>query len=208
MCEYNKTVSNYEGTKINLYYSTIHQLYVLKFINSQSFFVSLRIVKQLIYIIVLISLPAFKINAQSKSEAFKKVNADSLITFCKKQLGIKYNYANCEPETGFDCSGFVYYVFEHFKVKVPRSSIDYENFGKKISMDSCKTGDVIVFTGTDATRRKPGHVGIIISKPGEDLKFIHSSSDKKHSGIKISDYSSSSNYKKRFLKIVRVANVK
>ncbi len=145
--------------------------------------------------------------AQSKHESFKTINADSLVTFCKKQLGIKYNYANCEPETGFDCSGFVFYVFQHFKVKVPRSSIDFENFGTKVSMDSCKIGDVIVFTGTDATKRKPGHVGIVISKPGEELQFIHSSSDKKHSGIKISNYKSSENYKKRYLKIVRVANV-
>jgi hypothetical protein len=37
--------------------------------------------------------------------------------------------------------------------------------------------------------------------------FIHSSSDKRHSGIKISNYSASPNYKKRFLKIVRVAVV-
>lgn len=146
--------------------------------------------------------------AQTKHEPLKTINADSLVSFCKKQLGIKYHYANCDPEAGFDCSGFVYYVFEHFKVKVPRSSIDYENFGTKVSMDSCKIGDVIIFTGTDATKRKPGHVGIIISKPGEELQFIHSSSDKKTPGIKISNYKTSENYKKRYLKIVRVANVK
>lgn len=145
---------------------------------------------------------------QIKYEPLKTIRADSLVAFCKKQLGIKYNYANCNPEDGFDCSGFVYYVFEHFKVKVPRSSIDFEKFGQKVSMDSCKIGDVIVFTGTDASRRRPGHVGIIISKPGEDLQFIHSSSDKRNSGIKISNYKNSENYKKRYLKIVRVAIVK
>ena len=146
--------------------------------------------------------------AQIKHETLKTINADSLVSYCKKQLGAKYQYANCDPETGFDCSGFVYYVFEHFKVKVPRSSIDYENFGTKVSMDSCKIGDIIIFTGTEATKRSPGHVGIIISKPGEELQFIHSSSDKKTPGIKISNYKTSENYKKRYLKIVRVANVK
>lgn len=145
--------------------------------------------------------------AQTKTEMLTAINADSLVNFCKKHLGIKYNYANCNPKTGFDCSGFVFYTFDHFKVKVPRSSIDFENFGIKIPMDSCKIGDIIVFTGTDAKRRKPGHVGIIISKPGEDLQFIHSSSDKKNPGIKISNYNGSENYKKRYLKIVRVANV-
>ena len=137
-----------------------------------------------------------------------EVPADSLIAYAKNYQGIKYCYGSCTPKTGFDCSGFVYYVFEHFKVKVPRSSIDYENFGTKVSMDSCKIGDIIIFTGTEATKRSPGHVGIIISKPGEELQFIHSSSDKKTPGIKISNYKTSENYKKRYLKIVRVANVK
>lgn len=146
--------------------------------------------------------------SQNKQDAFKSINADSLVAFCKKQLGVKYQYAHCDPDGGFDCSGFVYYVFEHFKVKVPRSSIDYEKFGIKVPMDSCKIGDVIVFTGTDATRRRPGHVGIIISKPEEGLQFIHSSSDKRTPGIKISTYNTSENYKKRYLKIVRVAHVK
>ncbi len=135
------------------------------------------------------------------------IHADSLIKFSKKQLGINYNYANCTPESGFDCSGFVYYVFDHFGTKVPRSSSDYANFGKTIPKDSARIGDIIVFTGTDAKRRKPGHVGIVISKPGQDLLFIHSSSDKRNSGIKISNYNATPNYQKRFLKIVRVAVV-
>lgn len=163
--------------------------------------------RRFLYIILFVALSAMTY-AQSKKEPLKTIDADSLVAFCKKQLGIKYHYANCEPESGFDCSGFVFYIFNHFKVKVPRSSSDFENFGRKIPMDSCKIGDVIVFTGTDATRRKPGHVGIIISKPGEDVQFIHSSSDKRNSGIKISNYSGSENYKKRYLQIVRVANVK
>ena len=163
--------------------------------------------KRLCYFVLFVTCNII-IFAQSKHEPPKTINADSLVSFCKKHLGVKYNYANCKPESGFDCSGFVYFVFNYFKVKVPRSSSDFENFGKKIPMDSCNIGDVIVFTGTDANRRKPGHVGIIISKPGEDLEFIHSSSDKKHPGIKISNYKSSENYKKRYLKIVRVANIK
>lgn len=163
-------------------------------------------VRRLYHLLILLSFITI-VKAQSNNENLNPINADSLVAFCKKQLGIKYNYANCNPKTGFDCSGFVYYVFNHFNIKVPRSSIDFENFGTKIPMDSCKIGDVIVFTGTDVKRRRPGHVGIIISKPGEEVQFIHSSSDKKHSGIKISNYNASPNYKKRYLKITRVANV-
>jgi len=132
---------------------------------------------------------------------------DSLLAYSKKFIGSKYKYATCEPQKGFDCSGFVYYVFSHFNVKVPRSSIDFNNAGVKIHPDSFKVGDVIVFTGTNSKNRTPGHVGIIISNFGDELQFIHSSSNKKHSGVKISSYKESPYYEKRFLKIVRVAKM-
>jgi lipoprotein Spr len=149
---------------------------------------------------------AFKSRTTGEETKDVAVNKDSLVNFSKAQIGKNYNYANCSPETGFDCSGFVYYVFSHFKVKVPRSSSEYGKFGKVIPMDSCKTGDVIVFTGTNASIRSPGHVGIILTG-GQDPSFIHSSSDKRTPGVKISDFKASPNYKKRFIKIVRVCQV-
>ncbi|MBC7864718.1 MAG: C40 family peptidase [Bacteroidia bacterium] len=136
------------------------------------------------------------------------LSADSILAFSKKHLGTKYRYAVCDPKIGFDCSGFVYYVFGHFGKKVPRSSIDYINFGTKINKDSCKKGDVIVFTGTNAANRRAGHVGIVISELGEELRFIHCSSNKKRGGVIISSYKESPYYEKRFLRISRVAEVK
>ncbi len=147
-------------------------------------------------------------NPRSNGEETKEVivDKDSLVNFSKAQLGKNYTYANCSPQTGFDCSGFVYYVFNHFKVTVPRSSSGYGKFGREIPMDSCKTGDVIVFTGTNAAIRRPGHVGIILTG-GSIPSFIHSSSDKRSPGVKISDFKASPNYQKRFMKIVRVCQV-
>lgn len=75
-------------------------------------------------------------------------------------------------------------------------------------MDSAQVGDVIVFTGTNARNRNPGHVGIVISKKGEELKFIHSSSGKKHGGVVISSFTESPYYLKRYLKVVRIVPVK
>lgn len=135
------------------------------------------------------------------------VTKDSLMSYSKSYLGTNYCYGSCEPKRGFDCSGFVYHIFSRFNIKVPRSSIDYINHGKTIHPDSFKIGDVIVFTGTNSKNRTPGHVGIITSNAGEELQFIHSSSNKKHSGIKLSTYKDSPYYEKRFLKIVRVAIV-
>jgi lipoprotein Spr len=135
------------------------------------------------------------------------LNGDSITSFSKKQLGVKYKWAHSSPKSGFDCSGFVYYVFDHFNVKVPRASMDYEKAGRIISPDSCLPGDIIVFTGTNSKIRRPGHVGIVLSNPGEELTFIHSSSGTKNNGVIISSFQKSPAYKKRFIKIVRLTSI-
>jgi cell wall-associated NlpC family hydrolase len=135
---------------------------------------------------------------------FRKSISDSIVNFSKQYLGIKYKWAQSSPEKGFDCSGFVYYVFRHFNIDVPRASMDYEKAGRIIPIDSCRSGDLIVFTGTNDKVRKPGHVGIILSETGEDVQFIHSSSGQKKNGVVISSFSESPSYRKRFIKIVRL----
>ncbi len=130
--------------------------------------------------------------------------ADSIIGFASKFLGLPYIYGSVNPDKGFDCSGFVWYVFGQYGINVPRSSIDYERLGKEVCIDSCRKGDIIVFTGTNASIRHAGHVGIVVSKPGEDPRFIHSSSSKKHNGVVLSAFSDSPYYGKRFIKVVRV----
>jgi cell wall-associated NlpC family hydrolase len=140
----------------------------------------------------------------SKSQDNQHIKCDSIIEFAKQQLGIKYKYACANPKQGFDCSGFVNYVFNHYHIKVPRTSKDFAKYGFTIPIDSCKPGDVIVFKGTNPNSKIPGHVGIITKNNEGELLFIHSSSDKRHSGIKISDFNAYENYKKRFIKIVRI----
>jgi murein DD-endopeptidase / murein LD-carboxypeptidase len=140
--------------------------------------------------------------------AQERISADSLLSFAKTQLGVKYKYGSINPKVGFDCSGFVYYVFGHFKIKVPRASMDYEKVGKIISPDSCRAGDIIVFTGTNIKNRKPGHVGIVISNSGNELNFIHSSSGHKRVGVIITNFKDSPYYQSRFIKIVRLAVVR
>jgi lipoprotein Spr len=129
---------------------------------------------------------------------------DSLVTFAELFLGKPYRYASANPITGFDCSGFVSYVFAHSGISVPRSSRDYEKVGRLVSLDSCKKGDILVFTGTNAALRRAGHVGIVISGLGEPLTFIQSSSSIKQNGVIITVYADSPYYAKRFLKVVRV----
>jgi cell wall-associated NlpC family hydrolase len=128
---------------------------------------------------------------------------DSIVNYAKTFVGTDYKYACSSPSSGFDCSGFTWYVFNHFGISVPRSAKDYMNFGKEVPIGECRKGDIIVFRGTHPNDKSAGHVGIVISNPGEPLMFIHSSSSKNHEGVTITDYKNSA-YPKRFIKIVRV----
>lgn len=129
------------------------------------------------------------------------VRPDSLVAFARTLLGVPYLYASTDPAKGFDCSGFITYVFNHFKITVPRSSVDFTNYGKTISLHTAKPGDLILFTGTDSTIHTVGHMGIVESIRNDTLRFIHSSSGKAN-GVVISPLGNY--YRGRFVKIIRV----
>jgi lipoprotein Spr len=125
-----------------------------------------------------------------------------LLEFAKSMLGIRYRAASSSPSKGFDCSGFVNYVFSNFGFKVPRSSREFATSGEAKKLEDAKIGDVILFTGTNSRSRTPGHVGIIYSINGDEIKFIHSSSGNAK-GVTISSLEEGF-YKKRFLKVVSI----
>ena len=129
------------------------------------------------------------------------IDRDSIITYAKQYLGIHYLYAGNDPKKGFDCSGFVNYVFKHFDVSVPRSSSGYKNLGVSKKPEDFKVGDVLVFYGYK-NRTIVGHVGIICEANGMSSKFFHASSGKDGS-VTISDLDSD-HYSKRYYKCVDV----
>ena len=133
----------------------------------------------------------------------KKVNSDSLVAYAESLIGTPYKYGSADPSVGFDCSGFITYVFNHYNIDVPRSSKDFENSGVEIPMSKCKRGDLILFTGTDSTERIIGHMGIVVSNNSAGLKFIHSTSGKSY-GVVITDFNQY--YQGRFVKTIRVFN--
>ncbi|MDQ6902648.1 MAG: C40 family peptidase [Bacteroidota bacterium] len=131
----------------------------------------------------------------------KKVNPGEVVDFAKTLIGIKYKYGSVIKEQGFDCSGFINYVFNHFNIQVPRTTIDFTNAGTPVPLDDSREGDLILFTGTDTTGWIVGHMGIIIDNENGNIDFIHSSSGKAI-GVIIS--SLSKYYATRFVKVIRV----
>jgi cell wall-associated NlpC family hydrolase len=130
-----------------------------------------------------------------------KIKPKKLVEYAKALLGTPYLYGSTDPSKGFDCSGFITHVFNHFHIKVPRSSVDFTNVGKMVVPKKAKAGDLILFTGTDSTIKRVGHMGIIVSNDDGELKFIHSSSGKAK-GVVITPLENY--YKSRFVKIIRV----
>jgi cell wall-associated NlpC family hydrolase len=126
--------------------------------------------------------------------------SEKIVAFAKTLLGTPYKYGCAAPSTGFDCSGFINYVFNHFNVTVPRSSVEFTNVGITIELRDAKPGDLILFTGTDNSIRTAGHIGIIVSNDENGISFIHSSSGKEMAVTitPLNDY-----YMARFMKVIR-----
>ena len=141
-----------------------------------------------------------KIETQKLPDSTLFINRQSLINYAKTLIGVPYVYGATNPKIGLDCSGFVTCVFNQINIKVPRSSVEFTNYGKTINVTDAIPGDLILFTGTNDSIRIVGHMGII-TQNSDTLKFIHSTSGKAM-GVTISPLSNY--YKKRFVKVVRV----
>lgn len=141
------------------------------------------------------------VNISTEAPELEKADPAAFVEFAKKFVGVPYVYGSVNPAVGFDCSGFINHVARHFDLKVPRSSVDFTNFGITVDLPNAKAGDLVLFTGTDASRRIVGHMGIVTENNNGDLQFIHSTSGKAK-GVTISEMSD--HYKERFVKVVRI----
>jgi len=127
---------------------------------------------------------------------------DSVVNYAQSFLKAPYIWGGTSPK-GFDCTGFLYYVYKNFGITVSRASSGYENFGQTIDLNQVKAADILLFTGTDASKRKVGHVGLVLKNENGVIDFIHSSSSKKHFGVTITRYNQSG-YVKRFLRAITI----
>ncbi len=136
-----------------------------------------------------------QINTQNDDIALR----DSIGFFAESLLGTPYVYGSC-TKNGFDCSGFVYYVFSQFDIDVPRSSAQYDTFGQEIPIEQVKKGDILVFLSP--SRNAIGHVGIVLKANGQESEFIHATSGKAKRVVVTS--LTNEGYTRRFVKAIKV----
>jgi cell wall-associated NlpC family hydrolase len=101
--------------------------------------------------------------------------------------GVSYRWGGTTP-SGFDCSGFVQYVYRINGISIPRDADSQYYDGDKISTSELKPGDLVFFQTYESG---PSHVGIYIG----DNRFIHAAY---HGGIMV-DSLNESYYAERYL---------
>jgi len=131
-----------------------------------------------------------------EGDSLQTVEADSLtlvesiIAQAESYLGVPYVYGGTS-ESGFDCSGLAYRVFNDNGIDLPRTVTAIGEYGTPVSKDSLLPGDLLIF-------HNPTHTGIYI---GEG-KFIHSSSYM-NLGVIITELTQT-NYARRYHSAVRI----
>lgn len=128
-------------------------------------------------------------------EDYNEAVIDSVINYGKKFLGLQYKYRGTTPQ-GFDCSGYVSYIFSKFGYSLPHSSAAMATIGEKIDINAARKGDLIYFKGRSTKTGRVGHVALIIEADSGQVTMMHSTCMQ---GVIIEKYNTSDYYKRRYL---------
>jgi len=104
-------------------------------------------------------------NPENWSERTREVLVNAL-----SLTGVRYSYGGSSPETGFDCSGYVRYVFQQAtSLSLPHSAQAISQLGITVPKNELQPGDLVFFNTLKTTF---SHVGIYLG----NNRFIHSPS--------------------------------
>lgn len=121
-----------------------------------------------------------------------------LIATAQGLEGSAYRVGGVGP-TGFDCSGFVGYVFRQVGIELPRSSAAMTQAGPEVALDAVQPGDLLFFKGRDARSSRTGHVALVTGVAPGRLLMTHACAR----GVVTDDYWQMRYYRDRFLRAVR-----
>jgi cell wall-associated NlpC family hydrolase len=132
---------------------------------------------------------------ENESSSSWASTAQEIILRALSQTGVKYKYGGINPDSGFDCSGFVRYVFqEAANLTLPHGASAMSQVGKKVSETELQPGDLVFF---NTMKSVYSHVGIYVG----NNRFIHAPSA--GSSISVADMNDSY-WSKRFTGARRV----
>jgi peptidoglycan DL-endopeptidase CwlO len=143
-----------------------------------------RLSTHLVVLVLLLAFPATGTGTLARSSNVARpappvevqpTTGEKAVKIALRYLGTPYSWAGASP-AGFDCSGFVMYVYGRLGIGLPHSSSALWGEGRPVARRDLEAGDIVFFNGLS-------HVGIYVGNG----KFIHSP----HTGdvVKISRFS-------------------
>lgn len=101
---------------------------------------------------------------------------NSLVNKAEQYLGIRYKYGGNTPHEGFDCSGFVKYLYNDAGMDIHRVSRDQAKQGRVIDPATAQAGDLVFFRR--GANQPVFHVSMIVSSAPGELWVIHPTSSR------------------------------
>lgn len=115
------------------------------------------------------------LEVQPESRHHPAAIAANILAEAERHLGVRYVWGGSDPETGFDCSGFVQYVYGKVGIALPRVTRDQAKVGSRVPLDreSFQPGDLLFFASDG---RRIDHVAIYAG----DGRIIHAPAGSSH----------------------------
>ncbi|MEI8168281.1 MAG: C40 family peptidase [Rhodoferax sp.] len=109
------------------------------------------------------------IDSSSVPSRLSQGQANDITIYAVGLVGTPYRYGGNTPDAGFDCSGLIGYVYQtRAGVAPPRTVAMLQDWGRPVSGDNIRTGDLVLFAQGDV----PTHAGIYVG----DGRFVHAPS--------------------------------
>jgi cell wall-associated NlpC family hydrolase len=125
--------------------------------------------------------------------------SDAIIKYAKQFMGVPYVWGGMSP-SGFDCSGFINYVFRGFGFSLTRTSYGMAELGTTVSLKDLQPGDLMFFKARNLNSRQVGHVALVVDTTDGIIQFIHAA----RTGIRIDTFNNHSYYVPRYIKSKRL----
>lgn len=112
----------------------------------------------------------------SKPDSREMTFRKDIVAYAAKYKGSRYTPAGKKPDTGFDCSGFTSYVFDHFDISLSPAAREQVKQGKSKDVKNAQPGDLIFFRRS--AREPIFHVSLVKSNNGKSIVVIHSTTSR------------------------------
>ena len=178
------------------------------------FFIEMRKVQYLYSVILLLLCAPLEMRAQLADYSEEFIDYETLAAYdddqtktvsmaatvigeAMKYLGTPYRWGGKTP-AGFDCAGFVRYVYSRFGLTLSPSAPSQSKEGVRLKREELAPGDLVFYGGSRNTKAI-GHVGLVTEVGEDGFKFIHAS----NTGVRVS-CSTEPYYKARYICACRV----